>query len=211
MTANKWNRPALLASCSIALALLALAFAHTTLARDGSSVLLRLQQPGNLPIRSVKRFRGFVAFNVPHNWASRRRGAGDVVLTFTQAPGCQLRASVESLTTLSIASAVAQLRTGLPRASEPGQPEPLTVRTIAHAHGPQDLSASELVEPPPIAGAFTLYGATLVQISHGHWAGLQVGLEAPQTCRVAVLHDWSVVASLERLLKDIRLRDAQFN
>jgi hypothetical protein len=206
------DRRRALAACALALALapLSLAYAGDASASQRSPVSLRLQQPGSLPIQSTKRFRGFVTFIVPGGWTTRRREAGDMALTLTPITGCSVRASARSLATLGSTGPAAQLRAGLPKASEPGQPEPVSVRTVASGRDRRGLGAWEVIEPPALPGAFTLYAGALIRISRGHWAGLEVGLVAPETCRAAVLRDSRLIASLERLLEGAGLRGARF-
>jgi hypothetical protein len=204
------NRLCALTAYSLVPALLTVAFVGDVSAKESSSILLRLQQPANLPTQSVKRFRGFVAFGVPGGWTIRRREVGDVVLSLMPTAGCSVRASVQSLTTLTTIGPAAQLKAGLPAASEPGQPESVPARTIASGRELRDRGAWDVIEPPMLPGAFTLYAGTVIEISHGHWAGLQVALATSEGCRSAVLRDQRLTASLVRLLKGARLHRGRF-
>jgi len=174
-----------------------------------SGVYLRISQPGSE--RGSGRFTGFTEVQLPAGWRVHRDTSDEVTIGLAVSRRCLVHASVSSTSSISRETAVTQLRAGLPRAAEPGQPVPLPAHRISRGRtrsGPGDW---ELIEPPALARGFTLYGAALIRVRDDDWAGVTVGFVAPSDCSVAEWHEKRVGASLMTLLRTTLLRRARFS
>lgn len=173
------------------------------------SVYLRISQPGSL--RGHGRFHGFAVFGLPRGWHIHRNAVDEVTIRRALSPQCPVHAYVSSTSSVANEAPSTQLRVGLPRASEPNQPVPLSVRTIADGRLTATSGAWLLVEPPAQARSFTFYGATLLKVRHARWAGITVGFVAPSGCVATRWPRGSVIAMLVKLLRTTVLREASFS
>jgi hypothetical protein len=175
-----------------------------------ASVDLRLSQPGS--IRGRARFHGYARFVPPPGWHVHRNAVDEVTIGDALSPTCSVHAYVSSTSSIGKQTPLRQLRAGLPRASQPGQPIPFPVRTVADGNATGGSGAWMLVEPSAQAkGSFTLYGAVLLKVRQAHWGGLTVGFVSPSGCSPKQLQEAKVTAKLEKLLRTTQLRDASFN
>jgi hypothetical protein len=192
----------------------------TTRPRTPSGIRLHLSDA--LAGKRTVHFGGAVVFAAPQGWvrtAVQQPTSSSSAADFrvSVAGGCTALAYVTPLTQATTASAQAQLRAGLPTASQLGIPVPPpvpVVETGTRAHS----GAWELVAPPvppdaatsPDGGySFSYYGGVLVKVAHARWAGPVVGLTArPSTCDSRVVHDHDAKAALTHLLRTATLQDA---
>jgi hypothetical protein len=156
------------------------------------------------------RFRGDALVRVPARWSIHRSASDEVKLSPPRSPQCSAHATVSSLSTISGTSPSAQLRVELPRASEPAQPVPLPVAVIATGRPVAAAGSWELVQPPPKAQSFTLYGATLIMVSDRHWSGITLGFVASSGCSAAQSHGSRIRAALVSMLRTAALHGAGF-
>jgi len=175
-------------------------------ARATPSVDLRISQPGSLT--GTHRFHGFAVFVPPSGWRVHRKAADEASVGRALSTQCLVSATVSSTSSVGNEAPATQLRRGLPQASEPGQPSPLPVHTVAAGLLARPAGAWRLVEPSSQARGFTLYGAAVREVRPAHWAGITVGFVASDGCTA---NQWRrVTPDLLDMLRTTRLHGASF-
>lgn len=179
--------------------------------RAGSTVVmsLRLSQPGSVRADRL-RFRGYVTFVIPRAWGAKysRTDNGDANFNFTLAPHCTASGFVHSSTAVTRKSALTQLLTELPQASQPGIPVTRPVSLLGKGALDRGAGGWALVANSGRIG-FTFYGGALLKIERARWAGLIVGFAASAGCPAVLPQRATLVADLTRMLRTMHLRDAR--